>query len=336
MAVPSNNREWRDFCDFDPTPDDKRPSLTLDEIQGLSDSEREAYNNRRIAYIYEERTFPTRDLVTIEKTARRLLRAAQSPSSVARRGMSVSGPVRTGKSTAVMNAGKRLDTRLRIANNRVGDPSYVPVVYISITPATTPNKLWAVFAEFIGVRQLRGRNSDGRMFDLIALLRDLGVRFVIIDDVQRLNTDRVAGAEVADSVKTFAEFLDATMIYAGVSLKSAPLFTGEAGKQWRARTVPIDMHPFTRRTDDAVREWRELIASFERYLPLPLHIPGSLVDEFDYLFNRTGGSIASLHDLICDTAAEAIDSGEEKVTVDLLETIAVDAYAKDQNGSDSA
>ena len=50
-----------------------------------------------------------------------------------------------------------------------------------------------------------------------------------IDDVQRLNTDRAAGAEVADNIKTFAENLDATMLFAGISLETAPLFSGENG-----------------------------------------------------------------------------------------------------------
>ncbi|GAA1463533.1 ATP-binding protein [Williamsia maris] len=327
MAAPANKEQWRTYCAYDPTPDERRPTLTLKEIQALSDDERRTYNDRRIAYLYEERTIPTRDLRLIENTARRLLRAANAPCFVVRRGMSVSGPVRTGKSTAIMHAGKRLENRLRIEHNRVDDPSYLPIVYVSITAATTPNKLWAVLAEFVGVRQLRGRNSDGRMFDLTQMLHELGTRFVIIDDVQRLNTDRIAGAEVADTLKTFAEHLDATMIYAGVSLRTAPLFTGPVGAQWRARTLPIEMHPYSLRTGDKEQEWRELIATFENYLPLPLHKPGTLVADAQYLFHRTGGSIATLNDLIADAGVDAIDTGEEKITRELLDDVAVDANA---------
>lgn len=320
--------QWRDYCAYDPTPDSQRPHLAIDEIKALSDMERKAYNDRRISYLYEERTIPTRDLRLIENAARRLLRAASAPRFVVRRGMSVSGPVRTGKSTAIMHAGKRLENRLRVEHNRVDDPTYLPIVYVSITAATTPNKLWAVLAGFVGVRQLRGRNSDGKMFDLTQVLRDLGTRFVIIDDVQRLNTDRVAGAEVADTLKTFAEQLDATMIYAGVSVRTAPLFTGPVGAQWRARTVPIDMHPYSLRTGDKEREWQELVATFESFLPLALHEQGSLVSDAHYLFHRTGGSIATLHDLIADAAVDAIDTGEERVTRQLLDEVAVDANAE--------
>lgn len=333
MAAPSNKKQWREYCTFQATEDSERPSLTLDEIAELSDRERKLYNDRRIRYLDEERIIPTRDVRMIEATARRCLRPVEAPRFTARRGMSVSGPVRMGKTTAVMWAAKSVEKRLREDNNRVDDPDYLPVVYVSIGAATTPNKLWAVLAEFVGIRQLRGRNADGRMFDLVAILRDLGTRLVVIDEVQRVNTDRIAGAEVADTVKTFAEQLDVVMIYAGISLATAPLFTGEAGKQWRSRTVPVEMHGYSLRSKDKREEWQELVGTFEQYLPLARHEPRSLVLEAEYLFHRTGGSLASLHDLLADAGAEAIETGEEQITRALLDTIPVDANARDQDPS---
>ncbi|MDT0550847.1 hypothetical protein [Streptomyces lonegramiae] len=44
----------------------------------------------------------------------------------------------------------------------------------------------------------------------------------------------------------------------------------------------------------------------------------------DYLFHRTGGSIALLIDLIVDAAMDAIDAGTEAITLELLDRIAVD------------
>jgi hypothetical protein len=333
VAAPSNKKQWQEYCAYQHTPDDERPNLTVAEIAKLTEDERKAYNDRRIRYLDEERIVPTRDLLMIEATARRCLRAADAPRFTARRGMSVSGPVRMGKTTAVMYAARAIEHRLRVANHRVDDPDYLPVVYVSIGAATTPNKLWAVLAEFVGIRQLRGRNSDGRMFDLVQMLRELGTRLVVIDEVQRVNTDRVPGAEVADTIKTFAEQLDVVMIYAGISLATAPLFTGETGKQWRSRTIPVEMHGYSLRSAEKRDEWQELVATFERYLPLAKHVPKSLVLEAEYLFHRTGGSLASLHDLLADAGAEAIETGEEQITRALLDTIPVDANARDQDSS---
>ena len=44
----------------------------------------------------------------------------------------------------------------------------------------------------------------------------------------------------------------------------------------------------------------------------------------DSLSVRTGGSIASLSDLIIDAATDAIDFGTEAITLDLLDSIAID------------
>lgn len=114
------------------------------------------------------------------------------------------------------------------------------------------------------------------------------------------------------------------MIYAGIALATAPLFTGDAGAQWRARTVPVNMHAYTLAADARRGEWETLVATFERYLPLPRHQHGLLPSNADYLFHRTGGSIALLSDLITDAATDAIDTGREAIALELLDTIAVD------------
>ncbi len=324
MASPTTREEWHEYCLYEPTPDSERPSLSLDEIKALSPSERAAYNERRIDYLNEERVFPTRDLTSILALARKLMRAARAPKYVARRGIRVSGEPRIGKSTAVMAAGKRLDTELRRTYGRENDLSYMPVVYTTIATASTTNKLWVRLADFVGARQLRGSNADERLVDLAHLLKNLGTKFVIVDDVQRLNTDHQAGAEVADNLKVFAENLDATMIFAGISLNTAPLFSGASGEQWRKRTRPVNMSNYYLRNESDRIEWQRLVGAFERILPLPGHEQGSLERNAEYLFHRTEGSIALLNDLIIDAGTDAIDLGIEAITTELLDTISVD------------
>lgn len=298
--------------------------MSMQEIKALTAEERDLYNERRIDFLNEERLFRTRDVQSILSMARKLMRATRCKKYVARRGIRVSGEARMGKSTAVMAAGKRLDIELRRASGRENDPSYLPVVYTTIATASTTNKLWVRLADFVNARRLRGTNADERLVDLAHLLRQMGTKFVILDDVQRLNTGHQAGAEVADNIKVFAENLDATMVFAGISLDTAPLFTGEAGEQWRRRTRPIYMRNYRMADAEDQREWRQLVAGFEGLLPLPLHESGFLEENADYLFHRTGGSIALLSDLIIDAGMDAIDQGTEAVTLDLLDAIPVD------------
>lgn len=333
VATPLTKELWRQFCAYEPTDDSLRPNLGIDEIRALSPTDLRVYNDRRIDYINEERVFPTRDIREVLRLSRRFLRATRVPKFVARRGISVSGDPRIGKSTAVQAAGKRLDAQLRKDNRRESDLSYIPVVYTSVAAASTPNKLWLLLADFVGAGEIKGRNTDERLMNLAHLLRELGTKFVIIDEVQRLNTDDSDGSAVADTLKTFAEYLDATMIYAGISLSTAPLFTGATGAQWRARTVPIFMNRYDVKNDADIQEWRQLIAAFERLLPLPLHEQGLLEDSSEYLLNRTGGSIAFLGDLLTDAATDAIDLGREAITLELLDQVAISTEDRRPDGS---
>jgi TniB protein len=196
-------------------------------------------------------------------------------------------------------------------------------VYTTIAAASTTNKLWVRLADVVGARQLRGSNADERLTDLARLLKGLGTKFVIIDEVQRLDTDHRAGAEVADNIKVFAETLDATMIFSGISLATAPLFTGNHGEQWRKRTQPVNLRNYVKSDDADMTEFTQLIAAFERLLPLPLHEAGFLEAHADYLFERTAGSIASLSDLITEAACDAIDAGTEAITLDVLGNVSV-------------
>lgn len=323
MPTPTTKEQWQEFCVYEPTPDIHRPNLTIDEINALTASERKAYNERRIDYINEERLFPTSDLNRILGLSRKLMRAARVPKFVTRRGIRVSGNPRAGKSTCVMAAGKMLDGELRRMNRRENDTSYLPVVYTTIAAASTTNKLWVRLADVVGARELRGSNADERLTDLARMLKELGTKFVILDEVQRLDTDHRAGAEVADNIKVFAETLDATMIFAGISLATAPLFTGKHGEQWRRRTQPVNLRNYIKSDEADMEEFTRLVASFERLLPLPLHKPGLLERHADYLFERTNGSIASLSDLITEAAADAIDEGTEAITLDLLANVSV-------------
>lgn len=324
VASPTTKEEWLEYCAYEATPDAQRPNLSVEEIKALTPAQRSLYNDERVAFLEEERLFPTRDLTTVLALAHKLMRAARVKKFVARRGIRVSGNTRIGKSTAVMAAGKTLDCEMRRISGREADLSYLPVLYTPIATATSINKLWIRLADFVGAREIRGTDPDERLLDLAHLLKKLGTRFVILDEAQRLNTDRPAVAEVADAIKVFAETLDATMIFAGISLDTAPLFSGRSGEQWRKRTRPVNMSKYDIRRNGDLLEWQRLVAAWECLLPLPLHEPGLLERNAAYLLHRTDGSLALLSDLIVDAASAAIDSESEAITVELLDTIAVD------------
>ncbi len=72
-------------------------------------------------------------------------------------------------------------------------------------------------------------------------------------------------------------------------------------------------------TQDQAEEWMRVIAGFEDALRLYHHKPRSLTNKYwRYLHERTQGSIAALSSLLRESALDAIETGEEAVTVEVM------------------
>ena len=68
----------------------------------------------------------------------------------------VSGPARTGKTTAITQLGKTIEVFHRRRYAGCGDD--IPVVYITVPPAATPRMIAAEFARFLGIPVTRQAN----------------------------------------------------------------------------------------------------------------------------------------------------------------------------------
>ena len=71
-----------------------------------------------------------------------------------------------------------------------------------------------------------------------------------------------------------------------------------------------------------------LIATLETLLRLHCHRPGTLTALAEYLYQRSGGMIGSLSQLIRGAAILAIEDGIEQITRDLLDVVPVDYAAE--------
>ncbi|MBA8926906.1 hypothetical protein BC739_004112 [Kutzneria viridogrisea] len=88
------------------------------------------------------------------------------------------------------------------------------------------------------------------------------------------------------------------------------------------------MRPFAITTSQGQREWAAVIKEMEDSLALRKHKPGSLTRQWRYLHERSGGSICGLSDLIRESAVEAILSGMEAITRNLMDTIEISELAQ--------
>ncbi|WP_436498171.1 AAA family ATPase [Actinokineospora sp. HUAS TT18] len=127
-------------------------------------------------------------------------------------------------------------------------------------------------------------------------------------------------------LKYFAERLPATFAYAGIEVEAQGLFSGVRGRQIAGRFTLIGYTPFAYGTTEQRESWRSLIATLESTLRLHRHQPGTLVGLADYLFDRTGGMIGSLSQLIRGAAILAVGDVEQIIR-DLLDVVPVDYAA---------
>ncbi len=287
---------WRQFVAATPS----IPNLfTEKEWLGLDDDKRAAHDEDRLEYHSR--------LVVI-----------QTPVIA---GLMVSGPARTGKTTAITQLGKTAEVMHRRRTPHARD--HIPVIYITVPPAATGKMIAMELARFLGLPVPRRSNITDVIESVCGVCLDARVTMIIVDELHNLDMATRAGAEASDTLKYFSERLPVTFVYAGIGLDRGALLAGPRGDQVAGRFTLIPAAAFT-----PGQEWATLIAALEGALRLYRHKDGTLVALADYLHRRTRGLIGSLLWLIRDAAGQAILDGAERITRKSLDAIAVDMTAQ--------
>ena len=284
--------------------------------RGLEQDKRDAYDDDRITHhsrLLVVQTPAVRDVVTTGRRLAHLNRAAH----YGRCGLIVSGPARTGKTTAITQLGKTIEVFHRRRHPRCGDD--IPVVYITVPPAATPKMIAAEFARFLGLPLTRRANITDIIEAVCGVCADTKTSVICVDEIHNLNIATRAGAEASDTLKYFSERIPATFVFAGINVERAGLLTGTRGEQIAGRFSMVRTGSFA-----CDEQWATLIAALEGSLRLHRHRPGTLPQLARYLHQRTGGMIGSLLWLIRSAAIQAVIDGTEQVTRKAMDAIPVD------------
>jgi hypothetical protein len=232
-------------------------------------------------------------------------------------GLMVSGPARTGKTTALTQLGKTVEVIHR--RRHPNSSSDIPVIYITVPPAATPKMIAMEFARFFDL-PISARSNITDIADAVCgVSTDARVTLVEVDELHNLNTATRAGAEASDTLKYFSERIPATFVYAGISLERTGLLSGTRGEQIAGRFGMVRTGPFGQD-----QQWTALIAALEDSLRLHRHRPGDLTGLDHYLHQRTHGMIGSLLWLVRGAAINAVLDGTEKITKKALEAVDAD------------
>ncbi|MDX3213975.1 ATP-binding protein [Streptomyces sp. ME02-6991-2B] len=307
---------WQGWQHFVDTP---RVEAPLVDDLSWTDATLEVYHSRFVVM-----TTPSMKKVSVE--LRRLLVLNRRQQGTARRGLILSGPATTGKTTTLMELGRIFEHTDR--RRHPGVKGQLPVVYVAVPPSATPKMLVSEIARFLGL-PVSARMNQAQITDAVCkMLITHATQLVFIDDVHLLDTRTRAGAETADQMKTLGERIPATFVYAGVNVEDSPLLTGPRGAQIAGRFTLLRNTALPHGTDHQKQIWRDLVGDMEEALRLRHHRPGTLERHAAYLHQRTGGVMGSLSHLIRSAALTSLEDGSQRITKKLLASIQLDVRAE--------
>ena len=313
---------WRSFVTERPSVPDLLPEAIWSELE---EDKRACYDDDRIDHhsrLLVVQTPAIRQVIT----SGRLLIQLNKNAHYGRCGLMVSGPARTGKTTALTQLGRAHEIAIRKRHPAQADR--LPVIYVAVPPAATARMLAVEFARFLGLELPARANLTDITNTVCSVAAHTHVDLVLVDEIHNISLATRTGAEVSDQLKYFAERLPATFVYAGVEVEAQGLFAGARGRQIAGRFTVITAAPFAYGTPDQRRAWQALVATLESTLRLREHAPGTLPAMAEQLYRRTGGMIGSLSQLIRGAAILAIETGTERITEDLLDLVPIDYAAE--------
>jgi hypothetical protein len=190
---------WRGFVTEMPA----LPNLLPDPVWlGLDNDKRACYDDDRIDHHSRLLVVQTPTIRQVITSGRRLVQLNKH-AHYGRCGLMVSGPARTGKTTALTQLGKTIEVIHRRRDPR--STSDIPVVYITVPPAATPKMIAMEFARFFDLPLSRRGNITDIADAVCGVSLDAHVTLVAVDELHNLNTATRAGAEASDTLKYFTE-----------------------------------------------------------------------------------------------------------------------------------
>ena len=218
---------------------------------------------------------------------------------------------------------------------------FVPVAYCRLPVRATPKALCKTILD------VYGDPHPATLHDLVRAVRDAvrdhATTALLIDDITRLRLHRDDDQDTLDLIRELMD-LTVTLVLIGVDIPGSGLLRGaradSSTSQWAfpggshrdaaatqtgRRFDLVDLDPFDYSTPAGITAFLEHLAGIEDQLRLLQSFDGMLTtgEMPEYLFRRTHGIVGLLRRLIEDGCAQAIATGEERLTPRLLAGTAI-------------
>jgi hypothetical protein len=313
------------------------PLLNLSELKALSPSALCEYNEARRQGHGTLGPYGTPEGKTLLEDLDLVVQSNAERGDQVRSSVVLDAPAGLGKTTLVRRYARRL-WREQIALHgqlTAEGNTRVPIAYVCLSGKTTVRNFNSSLCNFYAhPAGERGNAADlGRRAAYFA--RATETRIIVVDEVHYLNPNSVDGHELANQFKSMTNDSLATFIYVGVGVAKRGLLTEGLGSrdselaQIARRWICFTMTPFSLLDDEHRLVWLQLLGAIDNDLILANKYPHMVAKDLAaYLFERSGGHFGSLMSLIRQGCYRAIRSGEERLTIDLLDTITNDVASE--------
>jgi len=321
---------WRKFVNRQPP---MRPALaTREQLAVMSESERQQYDRARRIYHMGFGPLNSRAMERIHKDVGTLAVDNLRSLPGARSGAIIDGAGTLGKTTIILQLGRKYELSMQKAYKRVPAEhvmnDFIPVVYTYVPSSTTTKKMLTSLVEFYGI-PVGKRDTEGEvMRRLIDTTRACKTSLIILDDIHNLHAGNKSAASVNDLLKELMDKIPATFVYAGINTERSVLLldTVTSGPSRASQTQNrYSLHRVTPFPYDVMEgadsQWLEILRTIESHLLLVDHESGWLEKHHLYLYVRTAGGIGALMRLLRHGANNAIRSGAEKLIIEDLEAV---------------
>lgn len=298
---------------------DSRPPMVLPahsqaDYREMALSEREDFNEQRIAWLLRRLRFDTPET----KQARTYLarrRRANKIVGMGRRAIMISGPAYAGKTEIAWALVEEVEDSLAKCSPEYRRDGLVPVVWVDVLAQASPKSVLSVIIRYFAPDLKIPRDwRVERLQDMVCdLLRTHRTDVIVFDEMHNMSAKTgLGGNEASDLVKGIQNAVPATFLYAGIDLEHGQQFGTSRGEQLLQRCDVVNVSPFVGTGDDEVDSWLDLVAQFDEAIPLIGHEPGVLTSAAGELRTVCGGTIGHLGLLVNDLVLDIIGEEETK------------------------
>ena len=306
---------WREYVAHIPE-DPGRP--TMAQLAAMTDSDRIVCGEQRLDYFTRMAPMMTPFVKSVVRLGERQRRTHRRNTS-ATVGLIVDGRPDTGKTTAIKTLGLAVELAFRRKYPNLTDAA--PVVITLMPHSGSTKQLAQNICESIGVPVTAGWSQRAVTRVACDGLTRGHTELLIIDEAHLLARTESGARKAAAQLKEIADKTTCTMVLAGIQLETAAFMQGILGEQFDDRFVLVESPMYLMSPAAERKIWRNVLDSFEERMLLADYEPGFLRSLDRPLLGVTGGKIGPLHRLLQRCQEDAIDSGEEKLSFEIVDDI---------------